>query len=517
MSAEHRSRGDELAARRPAGGRHASALGAMDAATLAAAKSTSRFDHAGAARHLTRALDRLSEAGEGGTATHFELLHTLGRAHWRAGDRMAAAAVFDDAWQVAEAIGDVDRMARAALGGGFSCDFSGAAAADRAERCRAALRRLPDGDGPMKARLLADLAASLAVDADPEPARLAASEALEMARRTGVPLAIGYSMVADQFLNQGPTRLQRRIADGREIIALAAATGEHALDVLGRFCLIGALLEAGDPALATAIDAQTAIVRRLREPAYRRHDLWFRCMRALLQGDLDDAEQLAGDGFEAATAANDPDSLAVFGGQISVARWMQGRAGETAASVELMWQEQPDVALWPAVLAAVHAATGHHDKARDLLAGLHPSMVPDDRHTLLTIAAIGETASLVGDGAKVAAAATALLPYADRMIPIAMGVACWGPVARQLGLLAVAAGDLPAAAAHFEAAWTLASRLGATPWIAWCAIDLIEVELALGTVRGDAAGMAAEAAAAAARSGMPHLATRAAAVQARLR
>jgi hypothetical protein len=429
---------------------------------------------------------------------------------------VAAAGTFDDAWFLAESIGDVDRLARAALGGGFSCDFSGAAAVARAERCRAALRRLPDGDGAMKARLLADLAASLVVDSDPTPARLAATEALEMARRTGVPQAIGYALVAEQFLNQGPSRLARRIAEATEVVAIAEATGDHALDVLGRFCAVGALLEAGDPAVATAIDAQAAVVRRLREPAYRRHDLWFRCMRALLHGDLDAAEQLAGEGFEAAAAANDPDSLAVFGGQISVTRWMQGRAGETAESIELMWKEEPAVPLWPAVLAAVHAVTGGHDRARRLLRELHPSTVPEDRHTLVTVAAIGEAASIVGDLPKVRAAAAALAPYADRMIPIAMGVASWGPVARELGLLAVATGDLEAAVHHFERGLALASALGATPWIAWCTIDLIEAEEALGNLRAGAAAMVNGAADVVTRIGMHHLVSRAEALQVRL-
>ncbi len=34
-------------------------------------------------------------------------------------------------------------------------------------------------------------------------------------------------------------------------------------------------------------DAQSAAVRRLRQPGYQRHELWFRCMRSLLDGKLE--------------------------------------------------------------------------------------------------------------------------------------------------------------------------------------------------------------------------------------
>jgi hypothetical protein len=489
---------------------------AVDAATLAAAKATSRLDHAGAARHLAGAVERLATAGASPTI-HFELVHALGRAHWRAGDRLAAAAAFDEAWRLAEELDDADLRTRAAIGGGFSCDFSGDAGRARADRCRTALLHLPEGDSPNKARLLADLAASLVVDSDRRAAGVAAVEATEMARRTGDPLAIGYALVAEQFLHQGPSRLAERITAAREILTIAAGTREHPLEVLGRFCLIGALLEAGDPALGIEIEAQTAAVRSLREPGYLRHDLWFRCMRALLDGVMDDAERLAKEGFDAAIAASDPDALTVYGGQISTALWMQGRGVETSPTFELMWREEPHTPMWAAVLAALRTREGDLAGAAELLGGLTVEAVPDDRHTLVAVSAIGEAASVVGDRAKTADAYAALLPYADRMVPIGMGVASWGPVARQLGALAVRLGDVGAAAEHFAAGVELAERLSAPPWIAWCALDLVEIEVSADRITDRTRSMHARATEAATASGLGHLVARAAALGARLR
>jgi hypothetical protein len=464
------------AAHHPVALRHTvSPLVAIDAATLAAAKATSLLDHSAAARHLAVAVER-SVAADVAPAIRFELAHALGRAHWRAGHRDAAAAAFDEAWRLAEQIGDAEGLARAATGGGFSLDFSGEAGLDRAERCRVALDHLGDGDSASKARLLADLAASLVVDADRVSARRAAAAATAMARRTGDPLAIGYALVAEQFLNQGPSRLAERVTAAREIMAIAAGTREHPLEVLGRFCLIGTLLEAGDPSLDAEIEAQTVAVRRLREPGYRRHDLWFRCMRALLDGAFEDADRLALEGFDAAMEASDPDALLVYGGQVSTALWMQARGVETAPTFELMWPQEPNTPMWPAVLAAIRSRSGDLAAASTLLEGLTVEAVPDDRHTLVAISAIGEAAAAVGDRAKTASAYAALMPYRDRMVPIGMGIASWGPVAHQLGLLAVALGDVDAAIEHFETGVAVAERLAAAPWIAWCQLDLAAAE-----------------------------------------
>lgn len=505
--------------RRPTERGHASGspLSAVDASTLHAARATSKLDHGDAARHLTAAVGAVIEAGEEGSPTHFELLHALGRACWRAGDRTAAADAFDDAWRLAELIGDADLRARAAIGGGFSCDFSGDAAAARAERCRAALDQMPAGDSATRARLLADLAASLAVEADGRTGQRAAAEAKEMAQRVGDPIATGYAMVAEQFHRQGPTALERRIADGREIVRIAARTGEHPLEVLGRFCLVGALLEAGDPAFEREIDAQAAVVRRLREPGYRRHDIWFRCMRSLLRGNLDEAEVLAQEGFDAAFAANDPDALAVYGGQVSVARWLQDRMAETVPTCELMWGEEPQRPLWPAILATARATAGDVDGATELLERIDVGAVPDDRHTLLTLSGVATTALAIGDRDRIEAASAALAPYGGRMVPIAMGVASWGPVDRDLGLLALAAGRVEPGIDHLEAAVDLATRLNARPWVAWAEIDLVTAEVQHGRVSSRTAPMLAHATTLATDVGMAGLVVRATGLRAAVR
>jgi hypothetical protein len=513
----HQPPRDGVARSSSANGSATGGLPTVDACTLAAARATSKLAHAEAAGHLERAIDLLVGAGQAETATHFELVHTLGRAHWRAGQRDDAAAAFDEAWRLAERLDDVEARARAAIGGGFSCDFSGPAAIARAERCRTSLAHLPDGDGALRARLLADLAASLAVQDDRRPGQIAAAEALAMARRVGDPVAIGYALVAVQFLNQGPSRLAARLSDAREIISIATGTGEHPLQVLGRFCLIGALLESGDASLDREISAQTDAVRRLGEPGYQRHDVWFQCMRALLRGSVDDAERLAARGLEVASAAGDPDAFAVYGGQFTVALWMRGRPGEAEDTYLSMRRAQPNDPLWTAVLAGMYATTGRPGLAAELVPELPIDIVPDDQFTLLTLATLAEAAWVVGDDRVVGDLYDVLTPFADRMIPIAMGVSCWGPVARTLGMLSVRLGAIDRGIDHLTEAIDLAGRLSARPWLAEAELDLVATQLQHGRVTERTRVLLEQAAALADSIGMPVLQARAAELYAQLR
>src|SRR5690606_12727791 len=88
----------------------------------------------------------------------------------------------------------------------------------------------------------------------------------------------------------------------------------------------------------------------------------------------------------------------------------------------------------------------------------------------------------------------ALLPYADRMVPIAMGAACWGTVAHRLGALALRLGHVEEGLAHLEQAISLCARLGARPWLAEAQLSLAAALLDAGhAVPGRVSQLVAEA------------------------
>jgi DNA-binding SARP family transcriptional activator len=112
-----------------------------------------------------------------------------------------------------------------------------------------------------------------------------------------------------------------------------------------------------------------------------------------------------------------------------------------------------------------------------------PAQLPQGMHTLLNLFTMADIAVAVGDDDVVAQLRDVLLPYADHTVPIAMGAAFFGVVARPLGHLAVRLGRLDEGIAHFERAIRISARMGARPWLADAQIALAEVLVDAG--RGD--------------------------------
>jgi DNA-binding SARP family transcriptional activator len=303
-----------------------------------------------------------------------------------------------------------------------------------------------------------------------------AADAVTIARRLDDPETLGVALVAQQLADLGPSTLNTRLGTSREIIALAERCGDDELAVRGQFLLMNALLEAGDVReLDAALLAQDRNVSSIAERRFARHTLWFRCMRATLDGRAAEAEQLATECLEIAQELHDPDGFGVYTGQYGVALWLQGRVTElTPVYVDLL-RDEPDEPLWPAVLGWV-TLTEQPETARGLLELLPPpAELPQGMHTLLNLFTMADIASAVGDDDLVAELRDVLLPFADRAVPIAMGAAFFGVVARPLGHLAVRLGRLDEGIAHFERAIRISARIGARPWLADAQIALAEV------------------------------------------
>ena len=173
-----------------------------------------------------------------------------------------------------------------------------------------------------------------------------------------------------------------------------------------------------------------------------RHSLWFRCMRALLDGRVADGEEFSNACFELSVELDDPDGIGVLGGQLGIVRWIEGRLIELEPLYLERRAAEPHEPLWSAVLAYVWAHHGRLDAARGALAALPPlDEIAEGQYWLLTMVSHGEAAVIVGDVARMEAVRDMLLPYPDRIVPIGMGAALWGSVARLLGLIAIALGD----------------------------------------------------------------------------
>ena len=104
-----------------------------------------------------------------------------------------------------------------------------------------------------------------------------------------------------------------------------------------------------------------------------------------------------------------------------------------------------------------------------LLDGL--DAIPRDFFRLATMTLLAEASAVLRSAAAAARLYGELAPFESRWVQVGYA-ASDGPVARSLGLLAAACGDLPRAAAHFEQALGLCTAAGAAAFEARARADL---------------------------------------------
>src|SRR5581483_1307735 len=131
-------------------------------------------------------------------------------------DLGVASNVASDAMAAALAANDVDRVVAAAL----ALECVGNRAWDRAirERCRQALRLVPDADVARRARLLARVAHATSYDGDFEAAGAISADALALAEESGDIDAIVAASHARQLAVSGPDGLDERMALAQRMI-----------------------------------------------------------------------------------------------------------------------------------------------------------------------------------------------------------------------------------------------------------------------------------------------------------
>jgi|GEM_PF-1203375 len=467
-------------------------------AALATVESVQRVEAADTAQTA-------NDTGQSWATSRFDVLVLLGDATWRSGQRADAAEAFAAARTIAVDLDDARRIGRATLGGGVQYDFHGDRTGEVTQQLSDALVSLDEPDDPLRARLLAMLAMKM-MAIDPDRARATALEALTAATASVDPVAQGHAMIADQITLLGPSTLTKRIESAHQILAIGHEHNHPDLLVQGRFLLLGALLERGDiRALDAELATQERTLEELADETLVRHSLWFRCTRALLRGAIVEAEALAEECFAVAMELGDPDGIGVYGGQITLIRWMQGRLLETEQLYLDLQTEEPEDPLWPAVLGFMWAQNDQLDAARGAMDTLPPlDQIEDGQHWLLTIASIAETTAMVGTDEQRLAVREYLLPYADRMVPVAMGASLWGTIARPLGILARSLGNHDEAIEHFRNAIDITARLGAWPWLIEAQIDLAITLIAQQGPNDEATRLASEARRAAERLDLEH-------------
>ena len=206
---------DELAYHFGEGALAGDPMKAVEYARRAGDRSIEDLAFEAAAAHFERALGSLELVDDASAEVRCDLLLERADALQLGGDEHRYAAVFEAA-AAARAIGDADRLARAALvlvRGSTGSTRAGTVDLELVALLEEALAGIPTAPSPLRARLLSSLATELQWSGDHDRRMALARQALEMARATRDAEALGHVLGRSLGDDRLPAALARRLQD----------------------------------------------------------------------------------------------------------------------------------------------------------------------------------------------------------------------------------------------------------------------------------------------------------------
>ena len=443
----------------------------------AGAQATGSLAYEEAARQYERALELL-EAANVTEHRRCEVTLALAEALSKCGETERARKAFLGAAGLAKAAGAPELLADAALGYGLDPggQLEGIATVGHVDDTLVrllveALDALPAGESPLRARILARLAAA-SYWAEPYARRDELSkEALDMARRTNDPRALVAVLNCARYALLVPENVQERIEESEEMLRVAREARDAERELVARRWRVMDFLELGDVATADReIDAHARRSREVRHPFSSWLSALWEAMRALLEGRYDAAEAAAGSALSIGERIRYPHALSFYGAQMFRLWWERGDLGALDTAVTEILKRAPAVPAVRCAVAFANAELGRLDEARAQYELLAADGFGDLRHDvvwLVSLAMLVEVASKLEDRKGAGRLYELLLPYAWGTVVVGPPpAACYGPVAHYLGMAASIAGRNEDAARHFGEALRIAGAMGARPWVA---------------------------------------------------
>ena len=462
---------------------------AADAALRAARLSVRMYAWDQAAELYGRSLDALAIAGSD-DARRVRTMLELGDAHVRAGNLAAARRVFEKAAELASGLGLRAELAHAALGlggglGGFEVRLFDDRQLDLLGR---ALEQLPTEDSAIRAWLLARLSVASSFVRPAEERAGMSREAVAMAERLGDRGALSYALSSLCDALAGPDNVADRVAAATQMIDLAAQPAAGAarcgvescavclcdpeFALLGRRFRVVANLEAGDiAAVDRDIESYGRLAEHLRQPLYLWYAPFFRGMRAMLGGELDDAQACIDDATAIAAGTSSGNAailtetqrlgLALEAGDTLTAE----RAWRSldAASSEL--EKLPSASGRRAVMSGMFGdASAAVPMLRRWVAAGGLNSLPKDSEWLSTAAYTAESALRAEDTASADHVYGALAPYENLFVVDGIAARFMGSVAHYLGRLATLLQRYEEAERHLRTAIAAHDATGAVLW-----------------------------------------------------
>jgi hypothetical protein len=374
-----------------------------------------------------------------------------------AGDLAASRRSFERAYQLAEQAGQVQAMARAAVGlaGLWVREHRTVTGAVRLEARLQHVLSLLDPRSSLGLRIRARLAGEADYFRGEHAAILAV---LSEARAAGdaVPLAEALSIAHHCLLGPDHVRLRQELAT--DLIKASFRTGRRSDLLMGLLWQTVDAYSAGDPHAGRFLGELRDQLKYEPHLAVGFVVSAMDVMLAIRAGQLGAAESLAGSCAASGAAAGDVDYDWWAGAQLVTIRWYQGRLAELLPmlhdrvhSAELSVVDDSSVA----ALAVAAALAGDRRTAASSLAALRGqdlSGLSRSSSWLVTMNGVVEAAQLLEDAELAAEAYQLLRPYAGLPMIGSLGITCFGSTHHALGVAALTAGDLDGAIDHLRAA-----------------------------------------------------------------
>jgi tetratricopeptide (TPR) repeat protein len=429
-----------------------------------------------AAEHYARAVEVVTRFGPADDPRLCGLLLALGESWVKAGERQSAWDAFWAASELAERLGDRACLARAAIGASRRYVQEPGVVDDRVIALLERALELTDGDRTVdRVRLLGRLCGAIYFSAERDRMTELSVEAMRLAGELDDPEATVHALAARRRSLWDAPHIDERLAISTEMLTWSQAVGDLELQLQAHAWLVVDLLERGErDAVDAQISAFTTGAEQLRQPLYIWHATVWRAMRALLDGQLEQADELAAEAVAAGAPGESVTAPQYYAMQLLAIRREQGRMGELEEAARRMVDAIPTRPAWRAAFANVLLETGRPEEASEQLAVLAAGDfedIPHDGDWMTTVTLLSEVSAGLGDEPTAARLYELLTPFAELNVVIGLAAICLGSAARFLGKLAVALGDRRAAAEHFEQAVEANARLKAPLWLAHTRLD----------------------------------------------
>jgi hypothetical protein len=445
-------------------------------ALQAGEQATAMLAHEEAADHYARALEVLERVEPDAQRERCDLLLALGEAQVRSGDRPLAWQTLREAAAVAARLGDSTSLARAAIGASRRyVQPPGVIEDELIALLEQALAMAPEERTVMRIRLLGRLCGALYYSPKRDRMKELSAEASEIAAELGDPEARALAAAARRRAFWDAAHLPERLSDSTELLRCALEAGDVELALQGHAWLVVDLLEQGDySGVEAQIEAFNAGAQRLRQPLYLWQAAVWRAMRALLDGRLELADELASQAMAVGVHGEGVTALEYYAIQLLVIRREQGRIAELEESARELVKANADRPAWRAALARLLWEIGQIEEARrefDALAVNDFADIQQDGDWMIAIILLADTCTELQDADRAVRLYELLLPYREVNMVIGLGAVCLGSAARYLGRLAGTMGQPTAAAGHLRHAMEANAALRAPVHLAHTQLD----------------------------------------------